>query len=183
MGAVQYPLRFAPSRQGGGDLGQFAVQADLVAAGRIVVGESGHPVCHGGHADAQPGIAVTGLQGPLEGAVAGVGPQRPGQTVEQQGFPVQPQGGNGQWRAVQGAHFHLGGGAFQKGVRRIVETHHLAPGITVGMLAPPVMVLAAGPPVQHQGLAVQGQGATETNMGAADQGFGLGQGALVKVLR
>ena len=115
--------------------------------------------------------------------VVRVGAQGTGQTVEHQGFPVQSKGSNGQLRAIQRPHFDLRRGAFEKGVRRIVEAHHLAPGIAVGMLAAPVMVFAAWPLVQHDGFPVQGQGAAEADMGTADQGLGLGQGALVKTLR
>src|SRR5690606_29176933 len=81
------------------------------------------------------------------------------------------------------ADLHLRSDALEKGIRRVVEGGHLAPGILVGMARAPVVIFAAWPAIHRHAFAIHHQLAGEGDLRAADNGLCPWQTCRVEILR
>ena len=159
---------------------QLGVEAGLLPAGWIVVGESDEPGRRGLHVHRDVQWSAPAFERPVEVAVAATVAQGLDDGIQLDLPALDPQDDAGQRRRPQRADLQACGRAFEKCIRVRVEAGHLAPGVAVGVLQAPVVVLAAAPAGDVDGLAIDGDDAGEVSQGDPAQSLGLGEPAVVQ---
>ena len=159
-----------------GDLG---VEAVLRAAGRVAVGEPDEGVGRRGDRALDRHAAAGGRETPAEVLEAAARAERLPEGVERQLVAVVADNDGGEEGRPERTEPQARGAELEEGPRTLIEPRHLAPGVVVGVAAPPVVVLAADPVGHRDRAAVDRERTAIARERQADERLGARHGGFV----